>query len=399
MIRFAAFALAMIASCARGSELPIPPSYFGMTLNDPLTTPWPPISFGSLRTWDTNISWSDIAVQRGRYDWRRFDAIVELAARRNVDLVFTFGRTPRWAARDPDARGAYGPGQCSPPTNISDWDNFVRAVVERAAGRVKYWEIWNEPQDPNFYCGDIPTMVTLEKEAYRIIKSAPGDLQVVTPSSTGGLGPSWMLRFLAAGGDTYSDIIGFHGYWNGRARSLAGVVTRFAAAARRAGQGEKPMWDTEAGWGQNPPGMDASAKAAFLAKYYLLHWSLGVRRFYWYAYDNELGWGTLWTRALGLLPAGVAYREVRNWMVGATMTRPCAPDANAGTVWMCGFDRPGGYHAIALWSEESDVSYRVDSEFRSYRDITGSHGPLRSREMTLTSSPILLENRPLPSDR
>lgn len=382
------------AAKQRPAGAPIPPSYFGMTVNAPLSTPWPAIGFGSLRTWDTGISWSDIAVGRGRYDWRKFDAIVDLAERHGVQLVYTFGRTPRWAARNPNAHGAYGSGQCSPPAKISDWEDFVRAAVHRAAGRIKFWEIWNEPQDPNFYCGDITTIVSMQKAAYKIIKSQGHELQVLTPSPTGGLGPSWMLRFLSAGGGDYADILTFHGYWDAEARSLPAVVSRFQVSARLGGQGGKPMWDTEASWGQDPPGMDQAQKAAFLAKYYLLHWSLGIRRLYWYSYDNKLGWGTLWDRKRGLLLPGIAYRQVRSWMLGAKMDRRCAPDSTSDAVWICGFARPGGYRALAVWTQGAPCTYRVGRRFVSYRDVAGRRYEVRNGEVTINTSPILLETMP-----
>jgi hypothetical protein len=375
----------------RASDIPIPASYFGLTLNAPLATPWPPIAFGSLRTWDMNISWSDIAVERGRYDWSKFDAIVDLAASHGTELVYTFGRTPRWAARAPDAPGPYGPGQCSPPAHLSDWEDFVRAVVTRADGRIKFWEIWNEPQDHNFYCGDIPMMVTLQKAAYAIVKKKSTEFQVLTPSPTGGLGPSWMWRFLSSGGGDYADIIGFHGYWDADALSLPAVVSRFKGVAQ-ARHASKPLWDTEAGWGENPPNMDPASKAAFLAKYYLLHWSLGIRRLYWYSYDNELGWGTLWNQKSGLLPPGLAYQEVLSWMVDATMSQPCAPDGTRNPIWTCGLARPGGYRALAMWAEGPPRTYHIDGDFPHYRNLAGEHHVVRNGEVMLTSSPILLES-------
>lgn len=380
------------AAAAETADEPIPASYFGMTINAPLTTPWPPIAFGSLRTWDMNISWSDIATGRGRYDWSKFDAIVDLAATHGIEVVYTFGRTPQWAARDPNARSAYGPGQCSPPAQLSDWEDFVRAVVARAAGRIRFWEIWNEPQDASFYCGDIPMMVKLQKAAYAIIKSQGNNFEILTPSPTGGLGPAWMSRFLSLGGGNYADVLAFHGYWDADARSLLPVVARFRAAAQDAGEGEKLMWDTEAGWGQNPGGMTPSHQAAFLAKYFLLHWSLGIRRLYWYSYDNELGWGTLWDRKTGLLHPGVAYREVRSWMVGATMSDRCAPDRIANPLWICGLSRPGGYRALAIWAEGAPRTYRTEGRFQRYRDLAGERHPIQNEVVAVTSAPILLES-------
>src|SRR5665213_1913843 len=192
----------------------IPATYFAMTINRPLSTPWPSIPFGSLRLWDTKTQWVDISPVQGTYDWSILDSIVERAEHQGVDLIYTIGgRTPRWASANPSGPPIWRPGQCGAPSNIEYWDKFVRAIVTRMAGKIKYWEIWNEPQDPQFYCGDIPTMVSLAEHAYKIIKSIDPSLRVLTPSPTSMEGPQWMARYLASGGGRYADIMTFHGYW------------------------------------------------------------------------------------------------------------------------------------------------------------------------------------------
>ena len=89
---------------------------------------------------------------------------------------------------------------------------------------------------------------------------------------------------------------------------------------------------------------DPDLQAAFLAKFYLLHWSAGVERFYWYAYDNNK-WGTLWDAENGLHKAGIAYREVHQWLQDATMTAPCALNH---ALWTCNLVRENGYRASGL---------------------------------------------------
>ena len=278
-----------------------------MTLHNYDTTPWPSIPFASLRTWDTAVNWADIQPAPNTYLWSNLDALIDLAQRRGVDLVFTLGRTPRWASASPDAKSPYGPGQCAPPANIQYWDEFLRAVVNHAGGKIKFWETWNEPQSPDseFYCGDVSTMVELQRRAYEIIKTIDPGAMVLTPSPVGGYGPAWMSRFLAGGGGKYADIMAFHGYLapGADAELIIGTIAKFKAIFAEHGQETKPVWDTEAGWGENSWLSDPDLQAAFLAKFYLLHWSAGVERFYWYAYDNDK-WGTLWDAKNGLHKAG-----------------------------------------------------------------------------------------------
>jgi polysaccharide biosynthesis protein PslG len=374
----------------------IPGSYFGMTLhNYHTTTPWPSIPFASLRTWDTDVNWADIQQSPNTYIWSNLDALIDLAQRRGVDLVFTLGRTPRWASASPDTKSPYGPGQCAPPANMQYWDEFLRAVVTHAGGKIRFWETWNEPQDPDseVYCGDVSTMVELQRRAYEIIKAIDPTAMILTPAPVGGYGPPWMSRFLAGGGGKYADIMAFHGYLapDADAESIIPTITKFKAVFAEHGQDTKPVWDTEAGWGKNPWLSDPDLQAAFLAKFYLLHWSAGVERFYWYAYDNPT-WGTLWDAKNGLHKAGIAYREIHKWLQGATMTAPCASDQ---TVWTCNLVRKNGYRAIVLWNSAkvstAATHISVPDEFRQYRDLDGNLQRIAADGVAISSKPILVE--------
>ena len=174
------------------------------------------------------------------------------------------------------------PGSMRIPANIKDWDDFVRAVATFSGGRIKYWELWNEPNDPHSYCGDVRTMVTLAQHASEIIKGIDPSAMILSPGVVSGSGPSWLDGFLSAGGGAYVDIIAFHGYWSSTAEDICKVVISYQNVTKAHNMAAKPLWDTEASWAGRNGGVggltDISQRAAFLAKYFILHWSLGVPR-------------------------------------------------------------------------------------------------------------------------
>jgi hypothetical protein len=368
----------------------IPLSYFGLTINHNESIPFPSGSaFGAIRSWDaTNVSWNDINTAPGVYDWSGFDAWMTYVSSHDLDVVYTFGRTPLWASSNPTAPTGYGPGQCASPNDIADWDNFVAAIVKRAAGRIRYWELWNEPQDRTQYCGSISQMVTMAQHAYQIIKAANPDFQVITPATLydNGAGPRWLNVYLADGGADYADIVSFHGYLNAPVEEHIKVTEDYRAITSRYNLQSKPLWNTESDWGDTK---GAANQAAYLAKYYLMQWTQGLGRFYWYAYDNP-GYGTLYADG-ALTKAGVAYQHVSNWMVGATQDRPCAKDSTS--TWTCGFKRPGGYQALAVWNSDRNASYTPALQYKRYRDISGSSHPI-SGPLTIGNAPVLLETGP-----
>ncbi len=227
----------------------IPRSLFGMTVLDfqHVSTP---LRYGTTRTWDSfpMLDWADINSAPGVYDFQHLDAFVKMNQERDVDVIYTFGRTPLWASSHPETPGPYGAGQCAPPTDLRNWDDYVTAIVSHAGVGITYWELWNEPQDPEYYCGDMQTLVTMAQHAYRIIKSINPAAQVITPAASASGGPGWLDSYLSEGGGNYADIMSFHGYCNSKAESINSVVSQYRGVIAAHGQGSKPLWDTEADW-------------------------------------------------------------------------------------------------------------------------------------------------------
>jgi hypothetical protein len=163
------------------------------------------------------------------------------------------------------------------------------------------------------------------------------------------------------------------------------------------GQNSKPVWETEASWGRTDTDCfsDLDLQAAFLARFYLLHWSTGVRRFYWRAWED--GAGGLWTPTGGVNESAVAYQQIYDWLVGAQMTKACAAN---GTVWTCNMSRPNGYVAQVVWDASQSCSngvcttsmYPVASQYLYYRTIGGQKVPITGAMVAIGAKPILLEN-------
>jgi hypothetical protein len=369
----------------------IPRAFFGMTVLDSEHLN-PPLNYGTTRTWDSfpMLDWADINSSAGVYDFERLDAYIQLNRARGADVIYTFGRTPQWASSQPDTPGPYGPGECAPPADLRNWDNYVTAIVSHAGPRITYWELWNEPQDPEYYCGDMKTLLTMAQHAYRIIKSINPAAQVITPTVSASEGPSWLDKYLAGGGGEYADIISFHGYCNDQAESIVSVVSHYQEVMRAHGQNSKQLWDTEADWAGDPDDelYGNENRAAFLAKYYFLQWSEGVNRFVWYAYDGG-SWGGLWSPGSPANPDVASYSIVQQWMVGASMGSGCAPDAS-GT-WSCTLNRAGGYQALVLWNSDKTVSYRVPEQYTEVRNLSGNVQPLAGGKLQVGDSPVLVE--------
>jgi hypothetical protein len=385
--------LLLISSSALSQT--IPASYFGMhEIHAPAMNPWPLVSFGSFRTWDAyQITWSDLEPSRGSYNWTPLDNYISaLNAHGVTDIIYTFGYTPAWA----------GASICTPPSD-SDYIAFVAAIVTRYKNNIKHWETWNEPYSGAFWCGTLTQLVSLQNDLYNTVKSIDPTALVLTPvlgfsatvgdCSNSAAGPYSIGNFLTANGTSNFDVVDAHLYpypagAPPEALGGAGGVVNGLCAMGYFGISTKPLWSTETSWGLNYYLPKSADQVAFVARSHLYLWSKGVARSYWYAYNNK-GWGKIFN-GTSLDSAGVAYQQVYNWMVGATMTTPCTL---ASGVWTCGFTLANGNPGMAVWLDvfrsPATQSYTPGGTYSQYHDLTGGTTTF-SGSVTISEQPILL---------
>ena len=97
-----------------------------------------------------DLDWSRVEREQGVLDWDTPDAIVEAADDAGLEVLLLVTYTPSWA-RPEDASNKH------PPSDVADWEAFVRLAAERYAVSVGAWEIWNEPNIVDFWeTGAVP---------------------------------------------------------------------------------------------------------------------------------------------------------------------------------------------------------------------------------------------------
>jgi hypothetical protein len=139
----------------------------------------------------TDFWWYSVQWNRGPWDWRFFDAVVDEAAARGLELVPILWGTPTWAATD--GRFSYG------VPDMAAWEAFVAATVARYRGRITLWEIWNEPDGPWYWTGSAGQYAELLARAYRQVKLADPNALVLLGglAQGGGAVPDFLQRILA----------------------------------------------------------------------------------------------------------------------------------------------------------------------------------------------------------
>ena len=370
---------------------PIPATFFGMHIHRaPVSTPWPSVPFKAWRLWDTHTTWAQLQPEKGHWDWRMLDRSVELAASHGVEVLYTMGRSPTWASARPEERGKNSnapPGGMAEPRNLEDWRNYVRQVANRYKGRIKAYEIWNEPNLENFYSGTPEAMVNLAREAYGVLKEVDPSITVVSPSAVGPTGLPWLEEYLKLGGGRYADVIGYHFYVRGHEpEAMLGFIDQVHEIMRKYQVADKPLWNTEAGWLQ-PYRIDPQDGPAYVARAYILNWADGVSRFYWYAWDNR-GARVRMTDddEATPTPTARAYVELQKWMVGAHMN---SIRQDRGT-WICQLSRDGRNSWI-VWNPDRKADFDRPKGADTIRTLSGDAAGISGNRIEVGSTPILVD--------
>ncbi|MBT9460170.1 MAG: hypothetical protein IV084_00735 [Rugosibacter sp.] len=378
--------------------------YFGMHIhNADAGTRWPEVPFGAWRLWDANVSWRDVQPAKVRWDFSRLDLDVAMGRQTHTELLLPLGLTPQWASNRPMEKSSYSLGNAAEPRSIEDWNLYVETVARRYVGRIAAYEIWNEPNESGFFSGDFDTLVRLTCNAYHIIKRVDPDARLVSPSATHqDKGIEWFERFIKRGGKGCFDVVGFHFYTLAHEppEMIIPLAKKLRAVMNRNGLESLPIWNTESGWfitnAHKPVTvpwhvLDDKTASAYVARALILGWAEGIRRFYWYAWDNG-NLGLFDTQEKSSKPAARAYTQVANWMRDAKTVvclRPLSDvmvcelifeSTRKWTVWSTG--REIEFNPPAAWSVDQFETLAGD-----YRDIKAGVS------IKLGAPPILFSRR------
>ena len=146
------------------------------------------------------------------YSWDYFDGVINDIVARGLKPLPIFHRTPSWASN--------GSGI---PANMSQFATFCAAAVNRYKDRVRYWEVWNEPNLAGFWPPqpDPVAYTNMLKAVYPAVKAADPTAFVISGGlssvPTTGLPDHWsehdfLTQIYANGGGGNFDAVGIHPY-------------------------------------------------------------------------------------------------------------------------------------------------------------------------------------------
>jgi hypothetical protein len=230
------------------------------------------------------FAWNDIEINgKGIYtdtrnpgkvvnSWDKYDFIVQKAQENGLQIMARLDSPPLWARMPGDDVEQFHKG---PPANNQDFGDFARAVAERYKGKIKYYQIWNEPNLWGEWGGhaiNAEEYVELLKVAHDSIKSVDPDAVIVTaalaPTTDVSLRNLNDILFLEdmykAGAAPYFDVFSTMLYGLGQSpedrradldRLSFSRPILLREVMERNGDADKPIWISEYSWLSLPPNL------------------------------------------------------------------------------------------------------------------------------------------------
>lgn len=203
-----------------------------------------------------DMTWKWLEDYRGHFYsdlLARLDFIVDGLVAVGIEPIPQVWYTPAWAS--------VGGGGFDPPTDYADFTAFMRSLAARYKGKVRFWEIWNEP-DNNNWTGTASGFVDMLHAGYDGVNAADPHAKVLCAS----MGNSWLADVLTAGAKNYCDYFGKHPYTAGQSPHYDAVdpqydfaenLTNAKALLDAAGATQKVIL-TEFGWSTASTGWGVS---------------------------------------------------------------------------------------------------------------------------------------------
>jgi polysaccharide biosynthesis protein PslG len=315
------------------------PFYGVMAAQDPTASELARMGDGRVGTLRVNFVWSAVQPSESSpLNWSYYDAIIGGAASQGIEVLPTVYSSPPWAA----SRTNHPPNK----GHLEEFRAFVRAAAERygAGGSfwvahpsispkpVVWWQLWNEPNFPNFwYRKPNPKQyVALLRVFHEAVKAGNPAGKVVlaglfpTPAEhvRGGIN---LDRYLTAiyrhHGKPLFDAAAVHPYASRPSVSLD-YIREARRIMARFGDKRSPIWVTEIGWASGgaatPLTVGSRRQASYVRSTFRLlaknRRRLKIAGVIWYSWRDLPG--GIWFNHTGLFTQGYEAKPAWKAFVG-----------------------------------------------------------------------------------
>lgn len=259
-----------------------------------------------------SIAWRDYEFDKGLFIFDYLDAYVDAAIEHGIELLAYIAYFPTWAT---------GGDWNTPPMDPADFGDFLRALAVRYRGKIRHWELTNEPDLAMYFDGTVEELAATVIAGAKAVKEVDPE-NVVVLGGLARLEPAFIERLYELGVGDWVDVINIHGYyetWSARPlECLHDDILRVSGQIAAHGHKQR-LWLAEIGYSdyREPDGYVSDQyraaypyehtqayQAAYLLRACGLALATGrVDALYWYEIKN---------RALG----GVVIGDINNKFLG-----------------------------------------------------------------------------------
>ena len=227
-----------------------------------------------------SFPWQEIEPAPGYYrdpkdghdTWAKYDFIVEQLTGAGIGILARVDTIPRWARPPTDDFARWDKG---PPQDFNNYANFVGAIAARYKGKIRHYQVWNEPNLTGEWGGkpiDPAQYGLLLQFTSKRVKQVDPTALIVTAGlaqtidngvTTNNLNElDFIQRLYDSGAKPYFDILSVMDYGLGDSpedRRVGPERTNFSRLLlvreimERNGDAAKPVWISEYGWIALPP--------------------------------------------------------------------------------------------------------------------------------------------------
>ncbi|MGI4777623.1 MAG: PKD domain-containing protein [Janthinobacterium lividum] len=292
----------------------------------------------------------------------------------------------QWSSSDPHSL---------PVNDLDGWRRYVTAQVTRFKGKVKHWEVWNEP--PNFTADRSPaSYAKVVAVAFDAAKAVDASVQIGLAAKSNHV--NYLAESIAAGAKDKFDFITLHPYevvsmlplgWEGQ---FMGIVPRVRQMLQAMNPAKKavPVWFTEVGVPASSPangGIGPDMQADVLTKIYTMAMAQGAARTFWFEPRDSEGLSLGLTTADGTKrPAFYAMRSLTKYLGTAPFYLGWTQPDNAYYGFIFKTDKSV---VMVAWSRAGQSSTRLlPSDVTAVDPRTGNIAITRTQ--TITDAPVVL---------
>jgi hypothetical protein len=187
--------------------------------------------------------WQDIEPKREEFNFEKYDTIVNLLNENNINILGLFNYSADWAS-------SCQKWNC-PPQDNAQFINYCLKVIARYKDKIKYWEVWNEPDSATYWTKQdgLKSYCALLKEVYTAAKKLDPACKILNGGLSAGLAS--VNHLYDNGAKDYFDILNIHIFENPLNENTINAVTAYPQLAykimSRNNDADKKIWVTEIG--------------------------------------------------------------------------------------------------------------------------------------------------------